>query len=597
MRPLAYSVNIPYLIKKLIKHSSNPKFIEEVFGFAEEIYKDKRWFSGQDYYIDHTLRMALILQEMGIDETTVAASLLYGTADTSVFNKEEFTTKAIEKKFGKEIADLVQKAFELNKIYYSFNINKDNQQSFTEEKNESLRKMFFAIAQDLRVILLKIASRVDGLNRIDYLPQENKKLYATETLQIFVPVANRLGLGEVKAKLEDLAFANLYPLEFEWLEKNIKEKYEERKRYLKKFIPKIKKILKHERIKFSDINFRAKSYWSTHQKLQKYDKNVERVHDLVALRIIVKDVAACYKTLGVIHKYYKPISEEINDYIARPKPNGYRSLHATVFLEENKISEIQIRTEQMQKEAEYGVCAHWSYKEKIDLKNPEKEEQYKWVNPVRKKVSRSSNETPEFWRTFKIDFFSDQVFAFTPKGDVVVLPKGSTPIDFAYAVHSEIGNHCQSAKIDGRIIPLSRQLKNGDVVEIITSPKKNPSADWLKFVKTGFARSHIRKILAITFSPIFSVPAFITKKIFKISEKPKKEIGIKKLKSPEIYLGGQKGIAVNFAKCCSPVPGDNAKAYLAKYRPAVLHKVSCKNFQEIAQKFPEKIVDASWKED
>ncbi|MEK7663885.1 MAG: HD domain-containing protein [Patescibacteria group bacterium] len=569
-------------IQKLIKNSKDPKFIEEVFEFARKTYIGKKWLSGHDDYIDHTVRMALILQEMGIDETTIAASLLYGVADTSLFKKEDFVIEEIEKKFGKEVTYLVKKASELNKIYYSFTISKENQKTFTEEKNESLRKMFFAIAKDLRVILLKIASRVDGLERIKFISPEIREIYATETLQIFVPIANRLGLGEVKSKLEDLAFTNIYPEKFKWLEENIKEKYEKRKKYLERFIPKFKKILKHERIKFVDVSFRAKSYWSTYQKLQKYNMDIEKVHDLVALRVIVKDIESCYKTLGIIHKYYKPISEEIEDYIAKPKLNGYKSLHTIVFLEEGKVSEVQIRTEQMQKEAAYGICAHWIYKEKIKL-GKNNEERYSWTK-----------EIPEFWKTFKIDFFENQIFTFTPKGDVIVLPKGSTPVDFAYAIHSDIGNHCEAAKIDGKIITLSKPLNNGDIVEIITSKKKQPSVDWLKFVKTGFARSHIKKILFITFSPIFSVPTFITKKIFRIGEKPKKETQIKKPKVAELYLGGQKGIAINFAKCCSPKPGDISKAFIGKYGPAVLHKTSCKNFQEIAQKFPEKIIDASW---
>lgn len=442
--------------------------------------------------------------------------------------------------------------------------------------------MFFAISQDLRVILIDLASRIDGMDNINKLPAIMQKSYATETLEIFVPVANRLGLGEIKAKLEDLAFAYLDPEKFKWLQESIKEKYEERQRYLKKFIPHLKKILHKERLNVVDVNSRAKSYWSTYQKLLTHNMDFELIHDLVAIRVIVKDVAECYKALGIVHKYYKPISKEINDYIAKPKINGYKSLHTTVELENEKASEIQIRTEQMQQDAQFGVCAHWSYKEKIDLRK--EREIFNWTN---------------------LDFFADQIFAFTPKGDVIMLPKGSTPVDFAYAVHSDIGNHCESAKIDGKIITLSQNLENGDVVEIITNKNRKPSYDWLKFVKTGFARSHIKKLISIPLS-IFAVPSFVRKKIVEFSEtalayrqagkkRQEERVKIKKERPSEIYLAGEKGMMTTIAKCCSPKSTDQVQAYLTRHRAAVLHRTSCQNLQKLSQKFPEKIVEASWK--
>lgn len=567
------------LAQNLIKKSSQPQFLSQVFNFASQLYGDQKWLGGQDFYIDHVLRMATHLQEMGIDETTIAASLLYGAADTSLPIEKKPIIKEIGDKFGPELASLTKRTEELNKIYYSFRVNNTGQ--FDEEKKENLRRMFFAIAKDLRVILVKISSRIDGLNRLDYLSPETKKLYAIETLDIFVPITNRLGLGEVKRNLEDLAFAYLYPEQLSWLKNSIKDKYESRKRYLAKFIPKIKKILKHDHIPVINVDYRAKSYWSTYQKLQRHNMDFEKLYDLVALRIIVKDVATCYKLLGVVHKTFQPLSGQIQDYIAKPKDNGYKSIHTTVFLGKDTVSEIQIRTEEMHEEAEHGICAHWAYKENINLhKNPE--------------YLKLAKEIPEFWKTFKIDFYENLIFVFTPKGDIRVLPKGSTPVDFAYAVHSDIGNHCEGAKIDGKIIPLSHPLASGDIVEIITSPKKKPSQDWLKFVQTSFAKSHIKKIFAATLNPILSVPTFIKKKVFRIADKPKEEPTPPKKRPPEVLIGGQKGIAVSFAKCCSPQYGDIARVYLAPHRAAVLHKISCKNFQEIQKKFPEKIIDASW---
>ena len=314
--------------------------------------------------------------------------------------------------------------------------------------------------------------------------------------------------------------------------------------------------------------------------------NFDEIHDLLALRIIAADIESCYRVLGIIHKHFKPISEEINDYIAKPKPNGYRSLHTTIFSEEGKITEIQIRTEEMQKEAEYGVCAHWSYKEKIDLKKEGKN--FEWVKDI-----------PDFWKTFKIDFFTNQVFTFTPKGDVIVLPKNSTPVDFAYAVHSDIGNHCESAKIGGKIVPLNHILENGDVVEIAINKNKTPSKDWLRFVKTSLAKSHIKKLTGTEESGFkFPIARFYKKKICRNFRSIKKEKGGKRInkkrRGKAIYLAGQKGMLIHIAKCCNPQPGDKVKAYLAQHRAAVLHKTSCSNFKKIAEKFPEKIIDASW---
>ena len=571
-------------IQKLIKNSKNPDKVREAFEFAKEIYKDRKWLSGKDLYIDHVLRMAITLKELGIDETTIMASFLYGVADTSLFSPQEINIEEIEKRFGKEVAYLVKKSSDLNKTYYSFNISRGKYDKFGKEKMENIKNMFFAMAKDLRVVLLKIASRLDGLKRIEFISNETRRLYSIETLYIFVPIANRLGLGEIRTQLEDLAFANIYPEDFKWIEENIKEKYEERKKYLENFMPKLRKLLKKEGISFLDIGYRAKSYWSTYQKLQRHQMDFEKIYDLVALRIIVKDISSCYKLLGIIHKNFQPMSGQIQDYIAKPKENGYKSLHTTVFLDENEISEIQIKTDQLHKDAEHGICAHWAYKEKISIHKEEENLKF-------------AKELPEFWKSFKIDFFDNKVFTFTPKGDVIVLPKGSTSVDFAYAIHSEVGNHCEGAKIDGKIIPLSRPLSNGDIVEIITSKKKQPSLDWLRFVKTSFARSHINKIISATFSPIFSVPTFIGKKIIGIVKKPQKEVKTqKKLKTTEVYIGKQKGISYSLAKCCLPKAGDNINAYIGKTGSAVLHSTSCKNFKEISKKFPEKIVSATWHE-
>ena len=572
-------------IQKLISRSSNPKLIEDAFEFAKKSYKEKFRISGENY-IDHATRTALMLDNMDLDPTTIAFGLLHDILDDVPNSARKIELKEIESKFGKEVSILIEKISELSKIRYSLSTGMRDKKEFTREKIENLRKMFLALSGDLRVVLVELFSRLDGLNFLNLLPQDKQKLSALETLQIFVPVANRLGLSELRRSLEDIAFSYLLPDRFKWLKENIKEQYEDREKYLKKFIPRLKKILEKERAKFIDINYRSKSYWSTYQKLKTHEMDFKKIHDLLALRIITPDVESCYKILGIIHKYFKPLSEEINDYIAKPKPNGYRSLHTTVFSAENKITEIQIRTEEMQKEAEYGVCAHWSYKEKIDLKKDKKD--FDWVKNI-----------PEFWKSFKIDFFANKVFCFTPRGDVIVLPRNSTPVDFAYAVHSDIGNHCELAKVGDKIVPLNTTLKNGDVVEVTVNKNKNPSKDWLRFAKTSLAKSHIRKLTGQDKPGFrFPIPNFIRRKISEISETSKKRLEEKqkfaKSNVRQIYLAGQKGMVIHVARCCNPQPGDKVGAYLAQNRATVLHRTSCDVFKKIAEKLPEKIVDASW---
>jgi len=572
-------------LEKLIKKSSNPKLISEVFEFAQQAYKDKYRACGENY-IYHASRVALELDKMNLDSTTIAFALLHDVLDDVPDSARKIQLQTIEKRFGKEIAVLAKNISDLSKLRYPITVNKAEKKLLSKEKIENIRRMFLAIAGDLRVVLVELVSRLDGLKSLQNFPEDKQKLYAFENLQIFAPIANRLGLSEIKRNIEDISFSHLFPKKFEWLKENIEEEYEKREKYLKSFIPKLNKVLKKERIKNPEINYRAKSYWSTYRKLLKKDMDFQKVYDLLALRIIVDDVQSCYKVLGVIHKYFKPISEEINDYIARPKLNGYRSLHTTVFSDKNRITEIQIRTEKMHKEAEYGVCAHWSYKEKINLK--ENGKNFEWVKDV-----------PEFWKTFKINFFENKVFTLTPKGDIIVLKKDSTPIDFAYAIHSEIGNHCESAKINGKMATLSDILKNGDIVEIVVNKKRSPSQDWLRFVKTNLAESHIKKALTQKEGSFnFPISNFIKKKFAEITEtvtkKKEQKQQIKKEQIRHIYLAGQKGMLINIAKCCKPEPGDKVQAYLTKYRAAVLHRTSCKNFKDLSEKFPERVIDASW---
>lgn len=579
------TADIEKLIKPLIANNQNSELIRSAFDFAKEAYKNKTRASGENY-IFHSARVAKTLDEMGLDTTTIAFGILHDILDGLPEPAKTVGLEQIKKTFGRDIAELIEKISGLDKIRHSLSTGVKENNNFNKEKIENLRKMFLALSGDLRVIIVELASRLDGLSYLNYMKESYQKLSSLETLQIFVPIANRLGLSEIRRKMEDVAFSYLYPDKFNWVKENIKSQYEEREKYLKKFIPQLKKIFEKERVKYSEVSYRAKSYWSTYKKLLNREMNFSKVYDLLALRIITKDIPSCYRILGIIHKYFKPISEEINDYIAKPKPNGYRSLHTTVYSTQEKITEIQIRTEEMQKEAEYGVCAHWSYKEKIDLTKENRN--FEWVK-----------NTPDFWKSFKIDFFTDKVFVLTPMGDVRVLPKDSTPIDFAYTIHSSIGNACELAKINGKIAQLDSTLNNGDIVEIKTNKNKKPSLDWLKFVKTSMAKSHIKKATEEKSGFKLPLPGFIRRTLEEFSEASRKRKEQKQLIQKEggkkVFIAGQTGILLHLAKCCDPQPGEKIKAYIAKNRATVLHRSSCSNLRNIKEKYPDRIVDASWK--
>ncbi len=495
-------------LQKIIELSPDSNLIERAFEFAENAHLGQKRISGEDYII-HPLRVAETLTKLGLDSKTIVAALLHDVPDDTSVSLQE-----IKKNFGEEITFLVNGVSKLGKLRYpKNNIDikpiKKGDKEVADLRTESLRKMFFAMAQDIRVILIKLADRLDNMKTLNYLPKEKQKRIAMETMEIFAPIANRLGIGEIKGSLEDLSFPYLYPKEHNWLMENVKERYEIRKKYLKKIELFLNKILEKEKIKLIDIHFRSKRYWSLYQKLLKYEMNLDRVYDLVALRIIVAEsdadedlaeqknrqkkdasnVRACYEVLGIIHKLFKPLPGRIKDYIAFPKPNGYQAIHTTCFCLEGKITEIQIKTKEMHKKAEYGIIAHWAYKEgkgSVLLKK-----KFAWIQQLRDWQEKTENQE-EFLQSLKIDFFKGRIFVFTPKGDVIDLPEGACAIDFAYAVHTDIGNQCSWAKVNEKIISFARPLQNGDIVRIIIDKNRKPSQDWLKIVKTSLARSRIK---------------------------------------------------------------------------------------------------------
>jgi len=466
------------------------KLIREAYNLAQKAHDGQKRKSGEDY-IQHPLHTALNLAKIGLGIKTIIGGILHDVPeDTQVSLKE------IEEKFGSEISSLVDGVTKLGRIRL--------RGSQEEIHLENLRKMFLAMAEDIRVVLIKLADRLHNMETLDAVPKEKQERISQETMEIFAPIANRLGMGEVKCQLEDLAFKYLDEKNYAYILKISQEEQEERKQYIDEMIAELKKKLEKEGIKTLEIYGRSKHLFSLFQKLQKHDMDISKIYDLAGIRIIVSEVVNCYEALGVVHKKYRPLVGRIKDYISLPKPNGYQSIHTTIFGEKGKFLEIQIRTQKMNDEAEFGIAAHWIYSQQkrslrdFFFRKPTQvlPKELSWTKQLRDWQKELGKNSKEFMESLKIDFFKNRIFAFTPKGDIIDLPEEATPIDFAYKVHSEIGNRAIGAKVDKKIVPLNYKIKNGEVVEIITSREhKNPSRDWIRFVRTSEAKSHIRKFM------------------------------------------------------------------------------------------------------
>jgi len=453
--------------------------IIQAFQFAENAHRGHKRFSGEPYFV-HPYHTAKTLAELQLDTNTIIAGLLHDVCEDGVA-----TTKEIENIFGKDVSNLVHGATKLGKLRYQG----------TERYLENMRKMFLSMAEDIRVVLIKLADRLHNIETLRYIPEHKRKRIADETLTIYAPLADRLGMGKWKTKLETLAFPFSLPQEYAALQARIKDKLKKKEIYIAKVKYKISEELKKEGVTGNTISSRVKNVYSLHKKLGKHGDNLDEVYDLVALRIIVSTIEECYAALGIIHKLWKPLPGRIKDYIALPKPNGYQSLHTTVFCMQGEITEFQIRTEEMHREAENGIAAHWIYTETGKQRGSEKmEKKLAWISQLRE-WQKEAKGTQEFFENLKIDLFKDRIFAFTPKGDVINLPESATPIDFAYHVHSEIGNRCNGAKINGKMVSLDSHLANGDMCEIIIQKNKKPSRSWLDFVKTNYAKSRIKASL------------------------------------------------------------------------------------------------------
>lgn len=558
--------------------SKNYELIEKAFEFAKKAHSDQKRLSGEDYIV-HPVHVAYFLFKLGLDQSTIAAGLLHDTLEDT-----KATSIELRKEFGNDVAFLVEGVTKLRK--FTDMANKET--SAHRGHFESLKKMFFATAEDIRVILIKLADKYHNMETLKYMSKADQKRIALETLEIYAPIAARLGMGKLKGQLEDLAFPYVYPKEYTWLLKRVKEKYDDRTTYIDRTKPLIKKCLKDAKITIIDLHSRAKHYFSLYQKLGRKDMELDKIYDLVAMRVIVPDISSCYEALGVIHNNYKPVPGLVKDYIALPKPNGYQSLHTTIFCEKGRIVEVQIRTEHMHDYAENGIAAHWAYSESGKRTsvnaNPKEVE---WVAQLKNYLEEQ--KTGEELSNLKIDFFKNRIFALTPKGDVEDLPEGATPIDFAYAIHTNLGHATKGAKVNNKIVPLDYELKNGDVIEIIKGKEKKPSFDWLKIAKTTLAKKSINSWFREMGD--IRVEKIEDKKEKPEIIKPKKKIKIVTVKSGEPVIAGQQGLLYKIAKCCNPTIDQKIKGYMTLTKGVTIHSNKCVNIKNAPEV---RLVSVSW---
>ncbi|QIB26532.1 bifunctional (p)ppGpp synthetase/guanosine-3',5'-bis(diphosphate) 3'-pyrophosphohydrolase [Caloranaerobacter azorensis] len=612
--------------------------VKKAYYFAEVSHEGQYRISGDKYFI-HPYNVALILAELNMDTTTIAAGLLHDVVEDT-----EVTFDDIEREFGLEIRNLVDGVTKLRKLKFS---------SKQERQAENLRKMIIAMSKDIRVIIIKLADRLHNMRTLNYMSETKKKEKALETLEIYAPIAHRLGISKIKWELEDLALRYLDPEGYYDLVEKVSMKRREREKYINTVIEILSKKLEEMGIK-SEINGRPKHFYSIYRKMVYQNKTFEQIYDLTAIRVIVDSVKDCYGVLGIVHTMWKPIPGRFKDYIAMPKPNMYQSLHTTVIGPQGEPLEIQIRTWEMHRTAEYGIAAHWKYKEGIS-KSDDFDKKLSWLRQLLE-WQKELKDPKEFMESLKIDLFTNEVFVFTPKGDVISLPAGSTPIDFAYRVHTAIGNNCIGAKIDGRIVPLDYKLKNGNIVEILTSANSNgPSRDWLKFVKSSHAKSKIKqwfkkeeraqninrgkeqiekeakrqgfklteilkedwlnevasKLSLSSIDDLYAAVGYgsitIPQVIHRLKELHKEyykkddkdEDIIKQTKNKKEYrptqgvkIKGIDNIMVRFSKCCNPVPGDEIIGYITRGRGVSIHRKDCPNIADLS--IQDRFIEVEW---
>lgn len=609
--------------------------VAKAYNFAKEKHTGQTRISGEDYYT-HPVEVASILADMRMDVTTIVTAILHDTLEDTSATYDE-----LKKSFSAEVGDLVNGVSKLTKI---------ESQTFEGKQAENFRKLLLAMSEDIRVLLVKLADRLHNMRTLYHFKDRPDKTarIARETLDIYVPLAERIGMHQLKEELADLSFEYLNPEAKESITNRLEFLRTEGGDIVTKIIVHLEKLMSKEGIN-ADITGREKTRYSIWKKMQRKNVSFEQLSDIMAFRIVVKDVGECYHTLGVLHSSYPVVPGRFKDYISTPKPNGYRSLHTTILGPENQRIEVQIRTEEMHQEADLGVAAHWAYKDgkkKADLKDAK---QYRWLRELLD-ILEQEQRPEDFLEHTKLELFQDKVFVFSPKGDLIELPNGATPVDFAYAVHSDVGDKCVGAKVNGRIAPLNTKLGNGDQVEVITSKTQTPSPAWERFVVTGKARSHIKRYIRMQQRGEYvSLGQAMLKKIFAQEEydfTEKAVTGIvKKMRVDEvddIYAnigaghfsardvfktifpahktemakpsedvkdyamarrqGSDKpmpikglipGMAVHFARCCHPLPGDRIVGIVSTGKGVTIHTIDCETLETFADT-PERWIDVSW---
>lgn len=620
---------IEQLIEKILSYNPEADVdkVREAYDYAEKHHEGQKRNSGEDYIV-HPFNVALILAEMNMDVSTIIAGLLHDTIEDT-----DVTYDDVKERFGEEVAILVEGVTKLKMLSY---------QTKQEKQAENIRKMVLAMAKDIRVVIVKFADRLHNMRTLEYMTPEKKHDKALETIEIYAPLADRLGMSRVKSELEDLSLRYLDPENYYNLVDMVNRRRSEREALIQSLIDDISKQLKRMGIA-ADINGRPKNFYSIYKKMMKKGKTFEEIYDLQAIRILVDDVKDCYGALGVVHTMYKPIPGRFKDYISMPKQNKYQSLHTTVIDDNGETFEVQIRTWEMHKTAEYGIAAHWKYKEGAK-KSTSFDENLTWLRQLLE-WQKDLKDPNEFMETLKVDFFADEVFVFTPNGDVINLPDNSTPIDFAYRVHTAVGNTCVGAKINGRIVSLSHKLKNGEIVEVITNKNSEPSLDWLSIVASPQARTKIKQYFKVkdrdkniekgramieqeakrlgyrpsefvrddwmedvrqrlkfdNLNDLYSQVGYGSMSVRQVTAKLEEYANEEKRKAmaenvtvediavqeePKnhrnaggIVVKGIDNVKVRIAKCCTPVPGDEIVGFITMGRGVSIHRSDCINLK------------------
>ena len=612
-------------IKRYSAYSVDTELLTKAFQFSKQAHEGQVRKSGEPYFV-HCMEVAKILADLRMDYVTMSGGLLHDVVeDTGI------TTEEVEDLFGNKIANLVDGVTKISELKLV---------STQVRQAENFRKMLLSMVKDIRVILIKFADRLHNMRTLEHLSKEKQRRIAIETREIYAPLAHRLGVARIRWELEDLCLKVLDPEAYSNLVKKISDKREEREIYIRRFTTPIRSALKAAGI-VPKITGRPKHFYSIYKKMQDGEKPFDEIYDLLAIRVTVKRVEECYFSLGIVHSHFTPLQDRFKDYIATPKSNMYQSLHTTVIGDEGKMVEVQIRTEEMQRTADVGVAAHWRYKEGKQ-KDSELDEQLVWLRQILE-WQHDIKDPKEFMENLRIDLFQDEVFVFTPKGYLIKLPTGSTPVDFAFAVHSDIGMQCLAAKVNGRIVPLNHQLESGDSIEIITEVQANPNPDWIKFVRTSKARSRINRWLKESkIEQCQKLGEEIVTQIFKkwkltkrnydlpeishslgysgviplynavgrgevtvqnildtilpvnrLSSPYKKLLRKAKQSSNVVKVHGLENLLLSFGKCCQPIPGDRILGYISQGNGVIIHRTNCKCIIHLLQN-PEMNIDVKW---